>query len=377
MEALLDISRRETCRLALLLHLFVFSAAAQCLRPEVGENWILTEETLLKNDFPEGSEATLECDNGYEKKNGSVTINCINGKWSESDIVCKSEFLLTSILKPPKMLYVIILIYSIFCIDIYFSFLQITEKDCGPPPPEPHMTFDDSEGTLFGSKVRTLCEEGYRISGSSFRHCYASGWFGRGSCNIVTCPIPTEVENGTISWESDKKPEYGQIINFTCNPGYRLNGSERIMCSKTGKYDPLPPTCIVSTSTPRPKPVTTLASMRSSTQKQDNRSSLPKRTAGTTILPYSTSSVYKDQNLQTINVNKSNSEYLFSSLHMISKPVVICWSFKKCICFFTGHLPVIVSVILVTIVGLIFIFMLNKCLDKRKGLVGTGPNRYG
>ncbi|XP_015252012.1 PREDICTED: complement factor H-like isoform X2 [Cyprinodon variegatus] len=333
MEALLDISRRETCRLALLLHLFVFSAAAQCLRPEVGENWILTEETLLKNDFPEGSEATLECDNGYEKKNGSVTINCINGKWSESDIVCK-------------------------------------KKDCGPPPPEPHMTFDDSEGTLFGSKVRTLCEEGYRISGSSFRHCYASGWFGRGSCNIVTCPIPTEVENGTISWESDKKPEYGQIINFTCNPGYRLNGSERIMCSKTGKYDPLPPTCIgvttedsittkiitssaattkqVSTSTPRPKPVTTLASMRSSTQKQDNRSSLPKRTAGTTILPYSTSSVYKDQNLQTINVNKSN-----------------------------RHLPVIVSVILVTIVGLIFIFMLNKCLDKRKGLVGTGPNRYG
>uniref|UniRef100_A0A3B5MNW4 Sushi domain-containing protein n=1 Tax=Xiphophorus couchianus TaxID=32473 RepID=A0A3B5MNW4_9TELE len=198
MEVLLD-TRRQ--RKLLILYLFI----AQCSKPDAGENMVLTEESLLKNDFPEGSEVTLECSNGYEKESGSGIMNCIDNKWTEPDLNCKSESWLTS---------------------------------------EPHMEFNTSQGTLFGSVVKVTCEEGYRISGSSYKHCLPKGWFGRASCNIVTCSKPTEVENGEHSWSSDNKPEYQQTIHFTCKPGYTMLGNQSIQCTKNGKYDSEPPQCI-------------------------------------------------------------------------------------------------------------------------------------
>lgn len=52
---------------------------------------IPTTDTLLKNDFPDGSDATLECGNGYVKESGSGIITCLNEKWTEPDLICKSE----------------------------------------------------------------------------------------------------------------------------------------------------------------------------------------------------------------------------------------------------------------------------------------------
>lgn len=52
---------------------------------------ILTNEALLMNEFPEGSAITLECINGYEEESGSGNINCIDQKWTEPDLRCKSE----------------------------------------------------------------------------------------------------------------------------------------------------------------------------------------------------------------------------------------------------------------------------------------------
>ena len=43
------------------------------------------------NDFPEGSEATLECGHGFEIESGSGVTSCTGGKWTEPDIRCKSE----------------------------------------------------------------------------------------------------------------------------------------------------------------------------------------------------------------------------------------------------------------------------------------------
>lgn len=56
-----------------------------------------TTETLLKNDFPEGSEATLECANGYVKDSGSGILTCLGGKWTDLDLTCISEFYLISL----------------------------------------------------------------------------------------------------------------------------------------------------------------------------------------------------------------------------------------------------------------------------------------
>ncbi|XP_027858141.1 complement decay-accelerating factor-like isoform X1 [Xiphophorus couchianus] len=330
MEVLLD-TRRQ--RKLLILYLFIGNVAAQCSKPDAGENMVLTEESLLKNDFPEGSEVTLECSNGYEKESGSGIMNCIDNKWTEPDLNCK-------------------------------------KKDCGFPKAEPHMEFNTSQGTLFGSVVKVTCEEGYRISGSSYKHCLPKGWFGRASCNIVTCSKPTEVENGEHSWSSDNKPEYQQTIHFTCKPGYTMLGNQSIQCTKNGKYDSEPPQCIglttegkittnIITTAPttteqetstgngltatptfhKATTVTARPSTNISTLKQDYR----KRPSEENNTTPSTSK--KEQNIETLNINKDK-----------------------------GYTAVIISVVVVTIVLCLVAFFLNKFLMRKKGSYDTGED---
>uniref|UniRef100_A0A3B5QGN5 Complement decay-accelerating factor-like n=1 Tax=Xiphophorus maculatus TaxID=8083 RepID=A0A3B5QGN5_XIPMA len=297
MEVLLD-TRRQ--RKLLILYLFIGNVAAQCSKPDAGENMVLTEESLLKNDFPEGSEVTLECSNGYEKESGSGIMNCIDNKWTEPDLNCK-------------------------------------KKDCGFPKAEPHMEFNTSQGTLFGSVVKVTCEEGYRISGSSYKHCLPKGWFGRASCNIVTCSKPTEVENGEHSWSSDNKPEYKQTIHFTCKPGYTMLGNQSIQCTKNGKYDSEPPQCIGLTT--EGKITTNIITTAPTTTEQDYR----KRPSEENNTTPSTSK--KEQNIETLNINKDK-----------------------------GYTAVIISVVVVTIVLCLVAFFLNKFLMRKKGSYDTGED---
>ncbi|XP_008277610.1 complement decay-accelerating factor transmembrane isoform isoform X4 [Stegastes partitus] len=206
MEALLDTCGRRGVKPLLLLYLLVVQAAADCPKPQGRENIVLTNEALLMNDFPESSEATLECANGYVRESGSGIITCIDKKWTEPDLTCK-------------------------------------KKDCGPPKPQENMSFNTSAGTLFGAVIRVICDKGYRISGSSYKQCFAAGWSGRAKCNIVTCATPPEVTNGKSSWDTQDHPKYGEIVQYTCDEGYTLTGNDSIVCRETGKYDSQPPEC--------------------------------------------------------------------------------------------------------------------------------------
>ncbi|XP_014843688.1 PREDICTED: complement decay-accelerating factor isoform X3 [Poecilia mexicana] len=308
MEVLLD-TRRQ--RKLLILYLFIGTVAAECSKPEPGMNMILTDESLLKNDFPEGSEVTLQCSNGYENASGSGIMNCIDNKWTEPDLNCK-------------------------------------KKDCGLPKAEPHMEFNISQGTLFGSVVKVTCEEGYQISGSSFKHCLPRGWFGKASCNIVTCSKPTEMENGEHSWKSDNKPEYQQTIHFTCKAGYTMLGNQTIQCTKTGKYDSEPPQCI-ETSTANGMTVTptfhkaTTVTARPSTNISTLKQGYRIRSSEETNTTPTTSK--KEQNIETLNINKDK-----------------------------GHAAVIISVVVVTIVLCLVAFFLKKFLMRKKGSYDTGED---
>ncbi|XP_044072965.1 complement decay-accelerating factor isoform X2 [Siniperca chuatsi] len=207
MEVLLDTRGERRVKCLLLLYLLVMKAAANCPTPQGRPNIVLTDASLLKNDFPEGSEVTLECAKGYVTESGSDIIKCIDGNWTESDLTCK-------------------------------------RKDCGPPTPQPNMSFNTSAGTLFGAVIRVVCDKGYQIRGSSFKQCYAAGWSRRAAkCEIVTCDKPSDVTNGRNSWDSHNFPKYGDIVQYICNEGHTLIGKDSIMCRETGKYDSQPPEC--------------------------------------------------------------------------------------------------------------------------------------
>ncbi|KAK2861765.1 hypothetical protein Q5P01_001298 [Channa striata] len=190
----------------LVIIVCVSKAAAYCPRPEGGENTVLTTETLLMNNFPNGVQARFECATGHVKESGSGIITCIDDEWSELELTCK-------------------------------------KKDCGLPEPEPNLSFDISGGTLFGDTIKAICDRGYQLRGQSYKTCYYKGWRGRHRCEIVTCEIPAEVTNGRSSWDSKDEPKYGERIHYSCNEGYTLVGNASIACTETGEYDSRPPEC--------------------------------------------------------------------------------------------------------------------------------------
>ncbi|XP_071350846.1 complement decay-accelerating factor isoform X7 [Trachinotus anak] len=289
MDFLLDTCGRRRC--LLFIYLFVLEAAADCPKPEGGENIVLSTAALLLNEFPEGTDVILECANGYEKESGSVVTSCTNGKWTEPDLICK-------------------------------------KKDCGQPRPQPNMSFNTSAGTLFGAVIRVICDKGYQISGSSYRQCYSTGWSGRSKCKIITCEKPAKVVNGRSLWDSQDDPRYGEVIQFVCNEGYNLVGQDSIMCGETGEFNSQPPECEgVATEdrmttkiiTPTPAPLTqalstavfTTASSATATAHQDK--------TVTTVAPSA-----QDKHDEAVNTN-TNTGYTYAV-------VGVCLCFLLVVC---------------------------------------------
>ncbi|KAM6927846.1 complement receptor type 2 [Xenentodon cancila] len=206
MEIVLDTRGQRKLKSLLLIYLFIVNAAAECPRPQGSGNMILSNEALLMNEFPDSSDVTLVCANGYVQESGSGIMSCIDQKWTEPDLICK-------------------------------------KKDCGLPPPQPNMNFNTSEGTLFGATVQVYCDTGYLITGSSYRQCFAFGWSGNANCEIVTCEAPPEIQNGRSSWDPQENPKYGENISYHCNEGFTLVGELNIMCMDTGEYNSSAPEC--------------------------------------------------------------------------------------------------------------------------------------
>ncbi|XP_070706740.1 complement decay-accelerating factor, GPI-anchored isoform X4 [Pempheris klunzingeri] len=193
------------------------------------------------------------------------------------------------------------------------------KKDCGPPRVQPNMSFNISAGTLFGATIHVICDKGYQISGTAYKQCYASGWGGRAACGIVECDTPPEVTNGRSSWDSQDDPQYGEIIQYICNEGYTLVGNDSIMCSETSEYDSPPPEC------------------------KGGRDIFTAEGKATTI--------------SDTSVTPSSFQEMHDGDVDIAKDI--------------GYTPVIISVIIVSVVSCIVVFIFHKFLLKRKGSYDT------
>ncbi|XP_077428997.1 complement decay-accelerating factor, GPI-anchored [Vanacampus margaritifer] len=302
--------RKITSLLFFLCCCFVWRSEADCAVPERGEHSVLTDQALLMDEFPEGVDVTLECGNGYEKEAGSEVISCRNGKWTPIELICK-------------------------------------KMDCGAPNPQPNMRFNTSAGTLFGDTVTVTCDVGYEISGSSYKQCFSWGWMGKASCHRRKCKKPAEVTNGNNSWDSTDLPTYGKVIFYTCDEGYTLIGHEFILCDKTGEYSAPPPECKdISTSL---GPSTTAAHrdiiIRGGTEVTTCRD-------GGHTLPGGVEVTQSDVT--------SSPQPFYKGTHDVATDA-------KDI----DYLPVILSVVCVTLVVCIGAICLHRCLLRRKGSYDT------
>ncbi|XP_037396859.1 complement receptor type 2-like isoform X1 [Pygocentrus nattereri] len=194
----------------LLFVLKVVNIRAECERPNIGENRVLTSEPD-KPPYLNGSTATFRCSYGYKAVHfrASKSIMCIDGQWTELKLQCQ-------------------------------------KRSCGSLPDIPNGKFLLEQGIEFGATAVAECNMGYYLVGQQYRYCENSGWSGRNpTCEVVKCLEPPSIVNGELEDVSYEMYEYGQAVTYRCKRGFTLIGQATISCSINGTFDPSPPQCLV------------------------------------------------------------------------------------------------------------------------------------
>ncbi|XP_013396521.1 sushi, von Willebrand factor type A, EGF and pentraxin domain-containing protein 1 isoform X2 [Lingula anatina] len=155
-----------------------------------------------------GGEMTFSCNSGFYLQ-GSRQRKCqLSGQWDGTQPTCE----------------------PIVCPDL-------TDPQFG--------TASTPQGTRFGSKVTYTCDSGYMLQGDAERTCEAQGiqgvWSGsKPQCTPVDCGDPGLPQNG-VKTGSDYT--FGNEVNFQCQPGYFLQGSDKITCTASGQWSAKLPNC--------------------------------------------------------------------------------------------------------------------------------------
>ncbi|XP_053313629.1 complement receptor type 1-like [Spea bombifrons] len=117
-----------------------------------------------------------------------------------------------------------------------------TRRSCGNPGDieNGNMQFYDF---LYGSIVRYICHEGYKMVSDSTLRCQEDGtWSGvLPKCEVITCPTP-EISNGTYH-PRNKTYFYKDSLTFSCDDNLRLIGERYIECIDSGLWSSPPPKC--------------------------------------------------------------------------------------------------------------------------------------
>eukprot|EP00062_Callorhinchus_milii_P009370 gi/632953198/ref/XP_007892273.1/ PREDICTED: CUB and sushi domain-containing protein 1 [Callorhinchus milii] len=154
-----------------------------------------------------GAQVMLNCNPGYHLK-GRKVIECeVDGVWSGEDEKERCEIIV-----------------------------------CGELPSPPN---GNKIGTLitYGATAIFTCNTGYTLAGSHFRECQANGlWSGSETrCLAGHCGSPDPIVNGHISGDGFS---YRDTIVYQCNPGFRLVGSSVRICQQDHKWSGQPPVCV-------------------------------------------------------------------------------------------------------------------------------------
>ena len=73
--------------------------------------------------------------------------------------------------------------------------------------------------------------------GESMRTCIEGDWNGEAPvCEFVDCGDPKPIQHGRYDLSSNTTFLTSAVI-YECNPGWKLKGKERLICSEDGKWN--------------------------------------------------------------------------------------------------------------------------------------------
>ncbi|XP_039605151.1 C4b-binding protein alpha chain-like isoform X2 [Polypterus senegalus] len=195
----------------LVMGLGVTSLSAQTATCGIPPNYPLAvpnDEFATIDTFINGTSVTYQCIPGYSSKGGSRTITCISGMWTQLTLVCE-------------------------------------KKSCGALPELLDGQYEASDH-LFGDTAQAFCNEGYNLVGKNSIQCLANGQWdvSNAICEIVKCPDPPEIVNGTIVIPPSGTVTFNSVITYKCTVGDMI-GENSITCTLHGNYSNAPPQCKV------------------------------------------------------------------------------------------------------------------------------------
>uniref|UniRef100_A0A673CDU7 Beta-2-glycoprotein 1 n=2 Tax=Sphaeramia orbicularis TaxID=375764 RepID=A0A673CDU7_9TELE len=254
--------------LVLLGHMVLYTSVSSkkvCGRPPITDG---IDESALKRVFEVGEEVTLTCEMGYLPSTTTPRrISCTaTGEWTSSDLACSPRMCpIPGPLQPLAMGRTEAPFKSVlnFSCDDGYIMQGANESRClhdgtwsNPPPtckavncPLPRPPAD---GRIVHDKP---------VTGTTTR--YGQGWtyecnppkapsFERGSCSAngtvpeppvcrdVSCPIPTGIPNGFITFAVMRQHGYKDKVRYACNENYVLQGEAEIQCTNTGNWTSKP-----------------------------------------------------------------------------------------------------------------------------------------
>ncbi|XP_023687916.2 CUB and sushi domain-containing protein 2 isoform X1 [Paramormyrops kingsleyae] len=108
-----------------------------------------------------------------------------------------------------------------------------------------------TQGTQFNLNdvVRFTCNTGYVLQGAVEAQCQANSQWSNGlpHCKIVNCTDPGHVENSVrqVLPSGPHRFSFQTAVSFTCSPGYYLLGSSTLACQGDGTWDRALPKCLL------------------------------------------------------------------------------------------------------------------------------------
>ncbi|XP_030637838.1 sushi domain-containing protein 4-like isoform X1 [Chanos chanos] len=221
-QSLAHILSPATLRLPLsfLLCLSVVSTvqATSCARPFPVQHGTMNLSETNRGSFPLGTVLQYSCDPGYSVDGSSIIICTREGVWSPEPPRCVPN----NLCRPPF------------------------EPENGGYTCHPSPCGRLTQGTV----IEYFCDEGYNLKGDyRYLTCQNGEWDGpmQISClPIQGCARPFPIQHGTMNLSETNRGSYplGTVLQYSCDPGYTLDGSSSITCTRESAWSPGPPRCV-------------------------------------------------------------------------------------------------------------------------------------